>query len=458
MEFKEGIHKSSLRGTLFVEEPEPDPSRKQRTYVRWVQVLIVLVLVVCLVGGVFVYMRFSRNAPTVSATNHTGWCVSTGAALNPQAGTPFLSRLTAISPGNVWMLGSVSKGDINASTQRAAPLVEHWDGTQWSTVATADTAPLLNSLLGKFTGSMSELVFLDSLAVVSTDDMWAVGSVSVSQLQQGNSLGHTLIEHWDGHQWQVVASPDGAPQESNRLTSIVAISANDIWAVGSMETPAVSQSVGPTSSALVEHWDGSHWSVVPLPVSLQSEFLNGVTATSADDVWAVGAAITTGFANNVLLAVHWDGHSWSAATLPPTLNLGYFLAVKATSASDVWAVGTGDFRNPSPPIVAHWDGTHWSKLENIHGAVGSYFFGLAADGSNNVWTVGDAGTQQDGSSSLNRPLVEHWNGQTWSSVALPNLLYGNLSDVATIGNKVWIVGANADATGKSIGPLIETKC
>ncbi|MEO7019342.1 MAG: hypothetical protein ABI234_04255 [Ktedonobacteraceae bacterium] len=60
MELKEGIHKSSLRGTLFVEEPESDPSRKQSTYVRWVQVLVVLVLVVCLAGGVFVYTRFSE--------------------------------------------------------------------------------------------------------------------------------------------------------------------------------------------------------------------------------------------------------------------------------------------------------------------------------------------------------------------------------------------------------------
>jgi hypothetical protein len=54
-------------------------------------------------------------------------------------------------------------------------------------------------------------------------------------------------------------------------------------------------------------------------------------------------------------------------------------------------------------------------------------------------------------------LIEHWNGQSWSSVALPNVS-GNLSDVAVVGGKVWIIGTQNDSTGQVLGQLIETEC
>src|SRR5258708_20715342 len=51
--------------------------------------------------------------------------------------------------------------------------------------------------------------------------------------------------------WNVVSSP--SPDSSfNSLNGIAAVSANDIWAVG------FSDSIG-----LIEHWDGTQWTVLP---------------------------------------------------------------------------------------------------------------------------------------------------------------------------------------------------
>src|SRR5437763_14821454 len=55
-------------------------------------------------------------------------------------------------------------------------------------------------------------------------------------------------------QWSVVPSPNGS--SSSNLSGVAAVSANDIWAVGS----SGNQMSG--AQTLIEHWNGSHWRVV----------------------------------------------------------------------------------------------------------------------------------------------------------------------------------------------------
>ena len=49
---------------------------------------------------------------------------------------------------------------------------------------------------------------------------------------QGFSPSQTLIEHWNGTTWSVVASPNVGTQ-LNGLNGVTAVSTSDIWAVGS---------------------------------------------------------------------------------------------------------------------------------------------------------------------------------------------------------------------------------
>ena len=86
--------------------------------------------------------------------------------------------------------------------------------------------------------------------------------------------------HWNGSSWTIVPTPTLTGGAKSTLNGVVALSANNAWAVGK----------GRNGAALVEHWYGSAWSVVASPnVSGNDNLLNGVSA-SAGDVWAVGSS------------------------------------------------------------------------------------------------------------------------------------------------------------------------
>jgi len=63
---------------------------------------------------------------------------------------------------------------------------------------------------------------LNSVAVASPNDVWAVGSYAFAT--------QPLIEHWDGSSWTMVPSPPN-PGFTDVLFG-VAVSGSDLWAVG----------------------------------------------------------------------------------------------------------------------------------------------------------------------------------------------------------------------------------
>ena len=93
-------------------------------------------------------------------------------------------------------------------------------------------------------------------------------------------------------------SPNGGTLNDG-LTSVTAVSAHDVWAVGFDTTS------GP-SLTLIEHWNGLQWSVVPSPnPSTSLNFLNGVAADpSSGQTWAVGDFFNDSGSSQTLTAVH----------------------------------------------------------------------------------------------------------------------------------------------------------
>src|SRR5581483_4280598 len=87
---------------------------------------------------------------------------------------------------------------------------------------------------------------LSGIATIAANDIWAVGSSSPSN----KIYSKTLIEHWDGTNWSIIKSPN-VPAVSNGLSGVTAVSATDIWAVGS------TQARNGKGGALIEHWDGT---------------------------------------------------------------------------------------------------------------------------------------------------------------------------------------------------------
>src|SRR5450432_2106573 len=94
---------------------------------------------------------------------------------------------------------------------------------------------------------------LNGIAAIAENDVWAVGA----SIESNSFRSRNLIEHWNGTQWSIVRSPNAGPTV-NILTAVAVVSANDVWAAGY-------SSSNTTYSTLVEHWNGTKWSVVPSP-------------------------------------------------------------------------------------------------------------------------------------------------------------------------------------------------
>lgn len=233
---------------------------------------------------------------------------------------------------------------------------------------------------------------LKGVAAVASNNVWAVGnSVSVNSL--GESVASTLIEHFNGTSWSIVPSPN--PTGGGVLTAVTAISANNIWAVGHI-------GIG-RGGNLIEHFDGTSWSIVASPQGPDT-FLNSVSGTSANDVWAVGS-IGRGDSIQIL---HFNGTSWSAVSgLPADSVLN---SVVAIAPNNVWAVGAD---------IEHFDGTSWSIVPSP--GVGSELGSIAAFSANDIYAVGGG--------------IEHWDGTSWSIVSAqvpPNTGGASFSGVTTL--------------------------
>ena len=177
---------------------------------------------------------------------------------SPNGGSGFsgLTGIDARSATDVWAVGYYT----TTTSDAYQTLIEHWNGTQWSTVP----SPAEGRLFG--------------VAAVSANDAWAVGFT-------GTFPGpyQTVIERWNGTQWSLVSSPNPG-SSGGQLYSVDAASPTDIWAVGFFVDSNASQT-------LTMHWDGTAWSVVFSPNAAINTELEGVTVVSPTDVWAVGAYV-----------------------------------------------------------------------------------------------------------------------------------------------------------------------
>jgi hypothetical protein len=266
--------------------------------------------------------------------------------------------VATVSTNDVWAVGY---------TYSIQTLIEHWNGTQWSIVPSPSPGTKDNRLTG--------------VTAISTDDIWAVGYEA-----GGNSATQTLTEHWDGTQWSVVSSPNHQGSLGSILTAVTSVSTNDVWAVGSYD------SCFSCSESLVEHWDGTQWSILSSPNHGLCDKLNGVTAISTNDVWTVGnAARKCNFQNNLkgtALIEKWNGKKWSIASSPKTTGVVVLYGVSAASQNDIWAVGVSEFKHIFSTITEHWNGTQWSVVPSPNpGIQQNTLFSVAVSGSA-FWAVG----------------------------------------------------------------------
>jgi len=304
--------------------------------------------------------------------NGTAW---TPVASPTLAGGSSLYAVAATSASNAWAVGG-------SNTPPGKTQILHWNGSTWKQVA-SPTPKAGGTLFG--------------VTAVSADDAWAVGCAG--NCFQGFGGIKTLILHWNGVAWKQVPSP--SPGNGSALSSVTAASANSAWAVGCTAFCFL-HSVAPQTVIL--HWNGTAWTQVPSPAQARIGALNGVTATSASNVWAVGCAghCFGPMATTRTMIVHWNGTAWKYVASPSPASNSVLAAVTATSASNTWAVGYT--RNRYRTLIERWNGTAWKQVPSPTPGQFSQLVGVAATSASNAWAVG---------SDLGTTIVQHWNGTIW---------------------------------------------
>ncbi len=280
---------------------------------------------------------YKDMSQTVSRTltehwNGTAWSVVSSP--NKGTGSNQLLAVSASASNDVWAVGSF----YNTNSGTYQTLTEHWNGSSWKVVY----SPLATS---------SSDNYLSAVRAIASNNVWAVGyAYAIS-----GKPARTLIERWNGSSWSVVSSPNKGT-DNNLLYAVSSVSASDIWATGFYVTTSGGVSVART---LTEHWNGSAWSVVSSPNASSSiNHLNGVIALSSNDVWAVGYSITNDNPRKTLIE-HWNGSSWSIVSSPNTGTGDNVLnaVTKVPGTTQAWAVGSyvkTRFSGPQLTLIEHY--------------------------------------------------------------------------------------------------------
>jgi hypothetical protein len=166
-----------------------------------------------------------------------------------------------------------------------------------------------------------------------------------------------------------------------------------------------------------------------------------VSATSATDVWAVGTTGST--VDRSTFAVHWNGSAWTQVATPsPGTRESVLNGVAGTSSTDVWAVG---YYRDLPygnrvkhSLILHWNGSAWSQVPSPDFAAGNQVTVLSAvavSSPTDAWAVGAGSVGTVGS------LVLHWDGVSWHRVAAPPL--DQVNGAAVVSGNLWLTGSSA---------------
>jgi hypothetical protein len=313
--------------------------------------------------------------PLLDQWNGTAWS-QVAAPATPGFNTASLAAVSASGPADAWAVGRQQNNRSDFT-----PLALHWNGTAWSVSPSAATA--LAGQIG------------DGVTDISRTDAYAIGGGL-------GSASTGLVARWNGTAWTRVTVP--APSDDGLASNLTAISADgpdNVWIVGTY-SDEISPTFVPTETYSL-HWNGSTWAVVPMPLvgssNVNEEFVfNAIQANGPDDVWAVGSRFNAARANrSKTLIEHFNGTSWSIVASPsPGTGAALNGVTTSNPANDVWAVGSdlNTATDQTRTLTLRWNGTAWATVASadVSGTSNVLTSAATAPGASIVQAVGYTGT------------------------------------------------------------------
>ncbi len=274
-------------------------------------------------------------------------------------GRTVLRTVIAPTPRTAYIVGFNPRGQT-----KQLPVAERWTGTRWQSLSPPRKGEIESALLG--------IVRLRDGALL------AVGHYQ----QATDKLYRPLAETYQNGKWTMATPP--APAGSRILVAISAVpGTNTAWAVGQ---------TAEGTGTLVDYWNGRRWKHVRAPNPGKTEnFLSSVVAVSATDVWAVGGQFSRTSKPHVKpLIEHWNGTAWHVAPSPLSgPGLSTLLAITQAQDGTLWAVGDRQFGRRSYTLTEHRTATGWVVVPSPDPGSVDTLFGVA-DGRAGLWAVGSA--------------------------------------------------------------------
>lgn len=395
-----------------------------------------------------------------------------------------MKDIEVVSPTNAWILSNTN-------------LVYRWDGSAWTQSIlnyAYNDLELLSADSGMLVGYLKSATWngadwstihlptaqtLTAVDLVSATDGWAVGGgviahwdgadwslVSRSYLEDNNwaDLSRTpngshwlasfdcAVRYWNGETWYPTAPQ---PVCGGGLNFIYGLTEDEAW-IGNGEdgrhlvngewdytnfpdqhsmndahllSTADGWAVG--KDGKIFRWNGTGWQFFSTPVT---EDLYALEMLAADNGWAVGAGRAI---------LHWDGASWVVFREPQPLAPGVtdnpLLAVDLLSPDEGWAVGALCSNSSCLPVIEHWDGSTWTEYLGLQTSGSLRSVSMAAP--NDGWAVGY------------RTLL-HWDGSTWSALTPPIAAGETLERVLAFSTKEAWITLDGEGNGRILRYLV----
>ncbi|MGD1053556.1 MAG: hypothetical protein ABR950_06980 [Candidatus Dormibacteria bacterium] len=234
--------------------------------------------------------------------------------------------------------------------------------------------------------------------------------------------------------WHLVSAPDAPGATDGELNGVACADANDCWAVGSWDGPALDGFTtgsggggagSVTSHTLIEQYSGGGWRVItsPTPSGSDNVALVAVACAGASDCWAVGFDLGVG---DEALVEQYTGAGWSTVTIPAPAGSDQtgLDGVTCVSSTDCWAVGYSSQGQQEESgysqgtLVEQYTGSGWAVVSSPDppGSTSSRLQAVTCTGVDDCWAVGSSGM----AGGNQQPLIERDAGSGWTIVAGPN--------------------------------------
>lgn len=365
------------------------------------------------------------------------------------------TRVPAVDAGAVQtVLQSVSCPALSSCTavgysvsarQRNTTLVESWDGSGWTVLATPN--PYHHQQL-------------DAVSCTAVAVCTAVGASWSAHIFDRTAF----ILRREGATWTEQAAVPVQFAGWTEFTSVSCTTATACWAAGAWARDPAEGDLPP----LFQSWDGTAWTKQPVPASAGKRVVVAGVACAGSGCHAVGYTERPYYSplTPTIFAARWTGTAWTSepTAIVAGMNGNWLADVSCASVSGCLAVGGFEYGDlDMRPRATAWDGVSWTEqppyvpdggsnpeLDAVSCALPTNCTAVGADGTHGYaarW-AGGALTYSTpvvpvGATSLRlsdvscapatrctavgsaqtpdglKPVAERWNGHAWVVQPLP---------------------------------------